>query len=56
MGSTFPIANEGAQGIRITRWHSGKLTISFTNGFENPKDPKRVEITEKLQVKGFDVV
>lgn len=55
-GSTIPIANEGAQGIRITRWRKGGLTVSFTNGFEDPKDPKRVEITTKLLEKGFDVV
>lgn len=56
MGNTFPIANEGAQGIRITRWSKGGLTISFTNGFEDSMDPKRVEVTEKLREKGFDVV
>lgn len=56
MGCTFPIANEGAQGIRITRSRRGGLTVSFTNGFEDSKNPKRVEVTEKLREKGFDVV
>ncbi len=56
MGSTFPIVNEGAQGIRVTRSRKGELTVSFTNGFEDPKNPKRVEITSKLREKGFDVV
>lgn len=55
-GNTFPIANEGAQGIRISRRRRGGLTVSFTNGFENPKNPKRIEITERLREKGFDVV
>ena len=56
MGNTIPIANEGAQGIRITRSRRGGLTVSFTNGFEDPKNPKRVEVTEKLRDRGFDVV
>ncbi len=56
MGNTIPIANEGAQGVRITRWRRGGLTVSFTNDFEDSKDPRRVEITMKLREKGFDVV
>jgi len=56
IGNTFPIANEGAQGIRINRSRKGELTVSFTNGFENPNDPKRVEIAGKLREKGFDAV
>lgn len=56
MGNTFPVANEGAQGIRVTRWRKGGLTVSFTNGFEDPKNPKRTEVTMKLCKKGFDVV
>lgn len=56
MGSTIPIANEGSQGIRITRSRNGGLTVSFTNGFEDRKNPKRVEVTEKLREKGFNVV
>lgn len=56
MGSTFPIANEGAQGIRVTLSRKGELTVSFTNGFEDQKNPKRIEVTEKLREKGFNVV
>lgn len=56
MGADFPIVNEGAQGIRITHSHKSGLKIWFTNGFGDPKNPKRVEVTEKLREKGFDVV
>lgn len=56
MGNTIPIANEGAQGVRITRWKRGGLTVSFTNGFEDPKNPKRTEVTKKLRERGFDAV
>ena len=53
--STFLIANEGAKAVKITRWPQGGLTVSFTNGFDDPNDPKRIRITAKLREKGFDV-
>lgn len=56
LGNTFPIVNEGAQGIRITRSRRGELTVSFTNGFEDPKNVKRIEVTERLRKLGFDVI
>ena len=56
MGNTFPIVREGADGIRVTRSRRGGITVSFTNGFENPKDPKRMEVTEELRKSGIDVV
>ncbi|MFA6271636.1 MAG: hypothetical protein WC693_00815 [Patescibacteria group bacterium] len=53
----FPVARDGADGIRASRRRDGKgFIISFTNGFENSDDPKRMEITEVLREKGFDVV
>lgn len=54
--STFPIANDGAQGIRVTPNRDGSLTVSFTNGFEDPKNEKRIEVTDALRKKGIDVV
>lgn len=56
MGSTFPIVNEGAQGIRVTRSRRGELTVSFTNGFEDRENQKRAEVTERLRERGFSVV
>jgi|GEM_PF-1819905 len=56
MGSDFPIANEGTQGIRVTRSRKGELTVWFTNGFEDKNNQKRVEVTEKLRERGFSVV
>lgn len=56
MGNTFPIANEGAQGIRVTRERGGGLIVSFTNGFEDPKNPKRMEVTEELRKNGINAV
>jgi hypothetical protein len=54
--SAFPLAQDGVQGIRISRSREGQLKIWFTNGFENPNNPKRIEITQKLREKGFKVV
>ena len=52
----FPIAREGADGIRANyRSRNKKIMISFTNGFEDPQDPKRLEVTAKLREAGFDV-
>jgi hypothetical protein len=53
---TFPIVNDGAQGIRITRDRKGDLTVSFTNSFEDPRNEKRKEVTKILRERGIDVV
>lgn len=52
----FPIARDGLDGIRAKLMPNGKFRVFFTNGFEDPEDPKRVEITKILKEKGFDVV
>lgn len=52
----FPIAKEGLDGIRASRSRNGEFRIWFTNGFEDPKNPKRLEITAKLREQGFDVI
>jgi hypothetical protein len=54
--NTFPIANDGAQGIRVTRNREGVLTVFFTNGFEDPRNEKRKEVTNILHERGIDVV
>lgn len=54
-GYTFPIAREGLDGIRAKKWRDGGIRVSFTNGFDDPDDPQRLEITEKLRAKGFNV-
>ena len=54
--NAVPVAMEGAQGIRVSRKREGGLLISFTNGFENPKDLKRIKVTAALREKGIDVV
>ena len=59
----FPIASNGSDGIRARRLKRRDLTefkgtgfmIAFTNGFEDPKNPMRVEVTKKLREKGFKV-
>jgi len=52
----FPIAREGLDGIRAKRMPDGNFRVFFTNGFEDPENSERVEITKKLKEKGFDVV
>lgn len=52
----FPIAREGVDGIRATFKRDGSLRIFFTNGFDNPEDPKRKTLAEKLRSEGFDVI
>ena len=54
-GHTFPSAREGLDGIRAKRWRDGNFRISFTNGFEDPDNPERIEITEQLRARGFNV-
>ena len=52
----FPIVRDGADGIRIS-YYSRKsrkgLKVWFTNGFEDPENPKRKEVTEKLKKAGL---
>jgi predicted aspartyl protease len=52
----FPIVRDGADGIRVKRERDGHFKVWFTNGFEKPEDPQRVEIVQKLTTAGFDVV
>ncbi|MFA7286118.1 MAG: hypothetical protein WC052_00405 [Patescibacteria group bacterium] len=50
---TFPIAHDGLDGIRASRNREGGLTVSFTNGFEDPENKKRIEVTAALREKGI---
>ena len=49
----FPIVRDGANGIRATYSKQIGLKIWFTNGFENPNDPKRYEIEKRLKEAGL---
>ncbi|NQV00117.1 MAG: hypothetical protein HQ538_05215 [Parcubacteria group bacterium] len=53
---TFPIVRDGTDGMRAGCQRNGRFRVSFTNVFEEPDNPKRIEITKKLREKGFDVV
>lgn len=45
----FPIVMDGAQGIRASYSKRDGLKIWFTNGFEDPNNPKRQEVERKLK-------
>ncbi len=56
MRASFPIVHNRVQGVRIKRGFKGGLSVWFTNGFEDPKNLTRIEITAKLREKGIVVV
>ena len=49
----FPIVRNGANGIRASYSKREGLKIWFTNGFEDPENPKRKEIEERLKEEGL---
>lgn len=49
----FPIVRDGLDGIRAVYSRRRGLKIWFTNGFENPNDPKRQEIEQRLKEAGL---
>lgn len=49
----FPIVRDGLDGIRASYSQRGGLRIWFTNGFENPGDPKRREVEKRLSEAGL---
>ncbi|TAK04720.1 hypothetical protein EPO33_01860 [Patescibacteria group bacterium] len=52
-----PMVWDGSQGIRYKYDPYRGLIISFTNGFEEPDDPRRVRIVKWAKEKGFgDIV
>jgi len=54
--TAFPVALDGCDGIRASRNRKDDgFIIWFTNGFENPENPQRQEITTKLKEAGFEV-
>jgi hypothetical protein len=55
-GAPFPIVRDGLDGIRASYSKSRGLKIWFTNGFEDPKNPKRQEIAQRLREAGLPVV
>lgn len=49
----FPIVRDGLDGIRAVYSRRSGLKIWFTNGFENPNDPKREKIEQRLKEAGL---
>ena len=49
----FPVVRDGVDGIRVSYSKRRGLIVWFTNGFEDPEDPKRKEVTEKLKKAGL---
>ncbi len=54
-GGAFPIVRDGADGIRVVfgrDYVKGKgyvMNIVFTNGFEEPDNPQRMAVVEKIK-------
>ena len=51
-GLPFPIVRDGVDGIRAEYSKRRGLKIWFTNGFEDPNNPKRREIEKRLNEAG----
>ncbi len=49
----FSIVNDGAQGIRASYSLRRGFKIWFTNEFEDPNNPKRQEVEERLRAEGI---
>ena len=52
-GIEFPVVEDGAQGIRIASSKIGEIAVSFTNGFEDPGNHRRIEVEKKLKNEGL---
>mgnify|MGYP001598687284 FL=1 len=49
----FPIVRDGRDGIRALYTKRKGLVILFTNGFEDPANQKRQEVTQRLNKEGL---
>ena len=49
----FPIVREGSNGVRASYSKRDGLRIWFTNGFDDPSNLTRQEITKKLKAAGL---
>lgn len=50
----FPIVRDGADGIRVSYSERDYgVKVWFTNGFEDPQNPKRQEVVRRLQEEGL---
>lgn len=47
--NAMPIAWDGLDGIRVSRNRSKGLIVSFHNGFEDPDNPRRAELKDRLK-------
>jgi hypothetical protein len=50
---SFPIVEDGAQGIRVSTHKKRPLRVWFTNGFEDPANPRRQEVERRLKEVGL---
>jgi hypothetical protein len=53
-GLPFPLTNEGLDGIRISLLKDGKMKVWFTNGFEDPQNPRRQEVVSAMVEAGME--
>jgi len=49
----FPLVSDGANAIRVSYEKERGLVIWFTNGLEDPDDPRRQEVVKRLQQEGL---
>lgn len=49
----FPIVRDGLDGIRVSYSKRRGLRVWFTNGFENPENPRRQEVEKRLREAGL---
>ena len=49
----FPIVSDGLGAIRVSYEKERGLVIWFTNGLEDPDDPRREEVVKRLQQEGL---
>lgn len=49
----FPVVMDGLNGIRAEYSKRRGLEIWFTNGFEDPNDPRRLEIEKRFRENGL---
>ena len=49
----FPMVRDGVDGIRASYTKRQGLVIWFTNGFQDPDNPKRQEVEQRLKKEGL---
>ena len=49
----FPLVDDGANGIRAIPHKDRGLVVTFTNEYEEPDDPIRQKVEERLKAEGL---